>query len=50
MDSLSPTPFGLFINDFIKDVKDLKLDIRIRDKLISILVFADDIVIIANTD
>ncbi len=27
-DSLSPTLFGLFINDLIKDVKDIKLDVR----------------------
>ncbi len=49
-DSLSPTLFGLFINDLIKDVKDLKMGIRIRDELISILAFADDFVILANTE
>ncbi len=49
-DSLSPTLFGLFINDLIKDVNDLKLGVRIRGELISILAFADDIVIMANTE
>ncbi len=49
-ESQPPTLFGLFINDLIKDVKDLKLGVWIRDELISILAFADNIVIIANTE
>ncbi len=49
-DSLSPTLFGLFINGLIKCVKDLKLGIMITNELISISVFADDIVILAHTE
>ncbi len=49
-DVLSPTLFGLFINDLIKDVKILKLWVKITNELISILAFADDIVVLANTE
>ncbi len=48
--SQSPTRFGLFINDLIKDVKGLNLGVRIRDELIFILAFADDIDIIVNAE
>ncbi len=47
---LCNTLFGIFINDLIKDVKDLKLSVRIRNELISILAFADDIAILANAE
>ncbi len=47
-DSLSPTLFGLFINDIISEVKTLNLGVNINDIIISILTFADDIGIIAQ--
>ncbi len=47
-DSLSPTLFGLFINDLISEVKALNLGVNINDIIISILAFAGDIVIIAQ--
>ncbi len=45
-DSLSPTLFGLYIND----VKALNLSINVDDIIISILAFADDIVILAKNE
>ncbi len=47
-DYLSPTLFGLFINDLISEVKHLNLGININDIIISIFAFADDIVIITQ--
>ncbi len=49
-DSLSPALFGLYINDLITDVKALNLGINVNDIIISILAFADDIVILAKND
>ncbi len=49
-DSLSPTLFGLFINDLISEVKSLNLGVIINDIIISILAFADDNVIIAQNE
>ncbi len=49
-DSLSPTLFGLYTNDLIKEVKKLDLGVNIAEELVSILPFADDIVIIANSE
>ncbi len=49
-DSLSPTLFGLFLNDLLREVKDLKLGMKIADEIISILAFADDIVIFAESE
>ncbi len=48
--SLPPTLFGLYINDLITDVKDLNLGINVNDIIISILAFADDIVILAKNE
>ncbi len=47
-DSLSPTLFSLFINDLTKEVKDLNLGVSVDDIIISILTFADDLVIIVE--
>ncbi len=47
-DSLSPTLFGLFINDLMSKIKTLNLGVNINDIIISILAFGDDIVIIAQ--
>ncbi len=48
--SLSPTVFGLFLNDLLREVKDLKLGIKMAEEIISILAFADDIVIFAESE
>ncbi len=47
--SLSPTLFSLFINDLIKEVKDLNLGVSVDDIIISILAFVDDLVTIVET-
>ncbi len=47
---LSPTLFGLFINDLISEIKTINLAVNINDIIISILAFADDIVIIAQNE
>ncbi len=49
-DSLSPTSFGLYINDLITDVKALNLGINVNDIIISILPFADHIVILPKNE
>ena len=49
-DSLSPTLFCLFINDLISEINDLNLGIDIGTRQISILVFADDIVLIGDSE
>ncbi len=48
--SLSTTLFSLFINDLIKEVKDLNLGVSVDDIIISILSFADDLVKIAESE
>ncbi len=40
----------LYINDLFKEVKTLNLGVKVAEELISILAFADDIVIIANCE
>ena len=50
-DPLSPTLFSLFINELVVIVNSLNLGVEIEDKNVSILAFADDIVLIAkNTE
>ncbi len=49
-DSLSPTLFSLFINDPIKKVKYLNLGVSVHYIIISILAFADDLVIISESE
>ena len=48
-DSLSPTLFSLFLNDLAKEIKDLDAGIMIAGICLSILLYADDIVLIAPT-
>ena len=48
-DSLSPTLFSLFINDLAQEVKDLDAGIMIGGLCLSILLYADDIVLLAPT-
>ncbi len=48
--SLSPTLFGLYIYDLIKEVKKINLGLKVEEELVSILAFADDIVIITNSE
>ncbi len=49
-DSLSLTLFGLYIYDLIKEVKKLNLGVNVEEELVLILAFADDIVIIVDSE
>ncbi len=49
-DSLSPTLFSIFINDLIAEVKNVGKGVQIGDDKCSILLFADDIVIMAESE
>ena len=46
-DNMSPVLFNIFINDLIKEINHLKQGVKIDAKDISILAYADDIVLIA---
>ncbi len=48
--SLSPALFGLFLKDLLREVKDLKLSIKMTEEIMSILAFADDIVIFTESE
>ena len=48
--NLSPVLFNLFINDLALKVKALGKGVPVNDQLVSILMYADDVVIIAETD
>ncbi len=48
-DTLSPTLFGIYINDLVKDVNDLNIGIELDQEQICILIYADDIVVFATT-
>ena len=48
-DSLSPTLFSLFLNDLAVDIKDLDAGVMLSGICLSILLYADDIVLMAPT-
>ena len=49
-DSLSPILFALFINDLATEIKCLNKGFKLNDLNISILLYADDIVLISETE
>ncbi len=49
-DSLSPTMFGIFINDIVEDVKSVNTGIEIDGHNICILLYADDIELLSDTE
>ena len=50
-DSLSPTMFNIFINDLACEIKRLNVGVKVGPEIISILLYADDVVILSeNTD
>ena len=49
-DSLSPILFALFINGLADDIKNLNKGIDINGKNVSILLYADDIVLISESE
>ena len=49
-DNLSPTLFGLFVNDLVRELNSTGHGIRVGTYKINALLYADDIVIIAETE
>ena len=49
-DNLSPTLFGIFINDLAIKIENLSLGITVGDMKVSILLYADDIAILAENE
>ena len=49
-DNLSPTIFGLYVNDLLKNVQNLDLGVLHGESKISVLAYADDIALIAETE
>ena len=47
-DTLSTTLFSLYINDLVKDIKETGLGITINNEIVATLLYADDIVILAE--
>ena len=48
--SALPTLFNLFINDLIEEIKQLNLGVKCGEILVVLLMFADDIAIMAETE
>ena len=48
--SALPTLFNLFINDLIEEIKQLNLGVKCGEILVALLMFADDIAIMAETE
>lgn len=49
-DVLSTTLFSIYINDLAKEIKDLNLGIPVFEQKVSILLYADDIALIAENE
>lgn len=49
-DNLSPTLFAIFINDLLVKIKHLNLGVKFNDSMVSCLAFADDIVLLADSE
>jgi hypothetical protein len=48
-DPNSPTLFDLFINDLVKTVKETNSRMKVDNHMVNILLFADDIVLLAES-
>ena len=49
-DTLSPTLFNLFVNDLATEIKTLECGVKIGNKSVSILLYAEDIVLISESE
>ena len=49
-DNLSPTIFNLYLNDLIKDINNLGLCVSYGDSNISMLAYADDLILISDSE
>ena len=48
-DNLAPILFVVFINDLANDVKSVQCGIRISEQMVSLLIYADDIIFISDS-
>ena len=48
--NLSPTIFAAFVNDLVTEINDLGIGVQVGDLFVSMLLYADDIVLIANSE
>ena len=49
-DNMSPTMFALYINDLAINIKEMNYGVQIGDENISVLLYADDIVLVSETE
>ena len=49
-DNVAPTLFAIYVNDLIEEIKELNQGINIGNEMISALLYADDIVLLAETE
>ena len=49
-DTLSPTLFALFINSLAQEIKNLDAGVKINDENYAIFLYADDIVMLSNSE
>jgi hypothetical protein len=49
-DTLSPTLFAMYINDLVKEINDLDCGISLGNTKIGILLYADDVVLVAPNE
>jgi hypothetical protein len=49
-DGLSPSLFNVYINDLATEINRLNLGVKVGDEFVNILLYADDIVIIADNE
>lgn len=49
-DTLSPTLFNIFINDLVPEINALGLGVQFDNRSISILLYADDIILLSETE
>ena len=49
-DNLSPTLFNLFINNLSSQIKELHCSIKVGIEQVSILLYADDIVLLSDSE
>ena len=49
-DSLSPTLFGLYINELAAEIKQLHVGVKLGGNEMSLLLYADDIVLMSESE
>ena len=49
-DNLSPVLFNIYLNDLAEELNNLKLGVNINDFCVSLLLYADDIVLLSENE